>query len=1149
LELLKSKIMKKKFFLLFAVLLSMTLQAAAPWDGTTIAASYAGGTGTSGDPYQISTPEQLAYLSQSVTGGTNYFNNYFILTSDLDLNSKSWTPIGNSTSTNQFRGTFDGKSHVISNLNVNVATSNAGLFGVAQYAKIMNVGIVGTSTVTGAGSVGAIVGLVTGAGATAFSMSGCFSNASVSSGSGQNAGGIVGYFNNTTGTSALSSITNCYSTGNISGDSYVAGIVGRANGVAASLTISNSYATGTITARTGTNGIAKITVSGTGTITVTNCFYINGYLQTGATVKTAADMKLAAFVTSLNDIQSPAPWIADWTGGNINGGYPILKPFISMIPATVTAFTTTYGTASAAQSFSVSGSYLGANIVAYAPNSGTGYEVSSNGTNYATTATFTKSGSTGSASGTLYIRLKATATVSGTYNSLSTGITSAGSTSAYINTTATGNAVSAKALTITAGNQTVMYGTDPSAVTGAGTYTPTGFANSETASVVGGSASYSTTYTNSTAVGTAGVSITPIVTSLTAANYSFTPVAGTVTVATLPDAPTIGTATAGNTRVSVAFTAPANDGGSPILDYTVTPYVESTPGTPVTGSGSPIVVTGLSNGTAYTFSVTARNAVGSSVASSASNPVTPDAITNNIIVSSATDISTLTLTPVSDIVVSSNRLTIDQSIKVNSITAAPGAELSITAGTITATNGIKLQSSPSGTATLVDNYSTPTVVATVQQYLPQGRNWYVASPIESTTTPAAATSLIGGGLASSVSYYDETANGTVNAWINNYTGSLLRGIGYVAVSESGAGTNNVTVSGTLNSGDVPVTLTRTGTGGFEGYNLIGNPYPSYVNPMAALNALDVEKTIWYRTKGSTYKFETVNTLSGVGTDAALSGQTVTGYIPPMQAFWVRTNTNGQVLTFNNAMRNHANPVVGGTTINTTLLKAPKQVLNSIARLRINGTAGTDETVLYFNTAASNEFDNYDSRKKFESASAVTPEIFTQVGTEKLAINGLNAVEYETELPVGFVTKQAGDFSISLGELSNFETGTRLILKDNQQPTAEIELTPEKSYNFSTTSATNTAGRFSLLFRTATTITQVENAGKLNAQVYVNAARQITIVAHEKCNYTIYNTVGQKLNEGLTTSNRTALNIKLQNGIYVVRLIDNGKELTTRIIIK
>jgi hypothetical protein len=507
--------------------------AALPWDGT-IATSYAGGTGTSGNPYQISTPAELAFLSQSVNGGTQYFNNYFILTSDLDLNSQAWTPIG---STGTFRGTFDGKSHVISNLNVNLpTTTSVGLFGTVQYAKIKNVGIVGTSTVTGAGNVGGIVGQVTGAGATACNISGCFSNASVSSGSGSNAGGIVGYFYNTTGTTASSSITNCYSTGNISGvmtsgTNYVSGIVGRANGVAALLTISNSYATGTITATGGaTNfayGIAKITVSGTGTITVTNCFHISGTTQTGATAKTVADMQAAAFVTSLNASQSPAPWIADWTGGNsVNNGYPIIKPFISMIPATVTAFTTTYGTASAAQTFSVSGSYLGANIVAYAP---TGFEVSNDGTSYSTTATFPKSGTTNSASGTLFIHLKATATVSGTYTTQNIVIASSGATSAYI-TPATGTAVTAKALTITAGNQTVAYGTDPTTVTGAGTYTPTGFIPGEDATVISGTATYSTTYTNTTAVGTLGVTITPNVTGLTAANYSFVPVDGTITI-------------------------------------------------------------------------------------------------------------------------------------------------------------------------------------------------------------------------------------------------------------------------------------------------------------------------------------------------------------------------------------------------------------------------------------------------------------------------------------------------------------------------------------------------------------------------------------------------------------------------------------------
>jgi len=87
-----------------------------------------------------------------------------------------------------------------------------------------------------------------------------------------------------------------------------------------------------------------------------------------------------------------------------------------------------------------------------------------------------------------------------------------------------------------------------------------------------------------------------------------------------PDAPTIGTATEGNASASVTFTAPANVGGSAITSYTV---VSSPSGITGTGASSPITVSGLSNGTAYTFKVFATNSYGPSALSAASNSVTP----------------------------------------------------------------------------------------------------------------------------------------------------------------------------------------------------------------------------------------------------------------------------------------------------------------------------------------------------------------------------------------------------------------------------------------------------------------------------------------------------------------------------------------------
>jgi hypothetical protein len=92
--------------------------------------------------------------------------------------------------------------------------------------------------------------------------------------------------------------------------------------------------------------------------------------------------------------------------------------------------------------------------------------------------------------------------------------------------------------------------------------------------------------------------------------------------ATVPGAPTIGTATGGNAQAVVTFTAPASDGGSPITGYRVT---SSPGGITATGSSSPITITGLTNGTAYTFTVAAQNLVGYGAESAASNSVTPAA--------------------------------------------------------------------------------------------------------------------------------------------------------------------------------------------------------------------------------------------------------------------------------------------------------------------------------------------------------------------------------------------------------------------------------------------------------------------------------------------------------------------------------------------
>jgi outer membrane protein OmpA-like peptidoglycan-associated protein len=85
---------------------------------------------------------------------------------------------------------------------------------------------------------------------------------------------------------------------------------------------------------------------------------------------------------------------------------------------------------------------------------------------------------------------------------------------------------------------------------------------------------------------------------------------------TVPAAPTIGTITAGNAQLSVPFTAPSSTGGSTITDYKYSTD-NGTTWTSAVSRVSPIVITGLTNGTAYNVKLRAVNAAGDGTASTA----------------------------------------------------------------------------------------------------------------------------------------------------------------------------------------------------------------------------------------------------------------------------------------------------------------------------------------------------------------------------------------------------------------------------------------------------------------------------------------------------------------------------------------------------
>ncbi|TME94707.1 MAG: fibronectin type III domain-containing protein, partial [Chloroflexi bacterium] len=100
-----------------------------------------------------------------------------------------------------------------------------------------------------------------------------------------------------------------------------------------------------------------------------------------------------------------------------------------------------------------------------------------------------------------------------------------------------------------------------------------------------------------------------------------------------PSAPTSVSAVPDRYSADLAWSAPASDGGLPVIDYEMTPYLGGNPGSPTHVIGSPATnhgsVTALSSQHQYTFTVSASNGWATSPPSIQAGPVTPLPLTPN----------------------------------------------------------------------------------------------------------------------------------------------------------------------------------------------------------------------------------------------------------------------------------------------------------------------------------------------------------------------------------------------------------------------------------------------------------------------------------------------------------------------------------------
>ncbi len=227
----------------------------------------------SANTYTISDAGELAELAKLVNSGNDQKGNTFVLTQNIDLTGRNWTPIGKYAWRDElpFKGTFDGQEHTISGLTIKSEQSYLGLFGFSDYpATIKNITLLSPQIECGEKSwgVGALIGF------SYVTITDCYVKDGEIKGKESCVGGLIG-------TCWFGTITNCHAENmSISGTSAVGGLMGGCDGS----TVTNCHAECTVTATGGSCGglIGEGTTNGN--LTITACYAQGDVTGNGSSV-------------------------------------------------------------------------------------------------------------------------------------------------------------------------------------------------------------------------------------------------------------------------------------------------------------------------------------------------------------------------------------------------------------------------------------------------------------------------------------------------------------------------------------------------------------------------------------------------------------------------------------------------------------------------------------------------------------------------------------------------------------------------------------------------------------------------------------------------------------------------------------------------
>ncbi|MBC3846765.1 discoidin domain-containing protein [Winogradskyella echinorum] len=400
--------------------------------------------------------------------------------------------------------------------------------------------------------------------------------------------------------------------------------------------------------------------------------------------------------------------------------------------------------------------------------------------------------------------------------------------------------------------------------------------------------------------------------------------------------------------------------------------------------------------------------------------------------------------------------------------------------------------------------------------------------------------------------FDKTVDGYVN-YTNAQTDldnlNLVSGRGYRAATQAGT---NLTFAGSVPTTSIDVNILDTGAA-FPDWNLIGNPYPSYLDMDLFLNYVldantdpvttnlsileDISGIYGYLGNGTSNKW-------GIITLANASNQ----LMAPGQGFFVAANdayVNDYNIVFDPSMR-----AIG---VDDDFIAG--RSTNILTYLKLNlGTSNEDYTTeFYFNDNASKGLDRgYDGKILGNVAPnfAIYSHLVEDNNGLPIALQALNPLDLvNTVIPLGVNSNQGEQITFSISE-TTLPSNVEVYLEDNVTNT--ITLLNSGDYTITPSSNLNGTGRFYL--RVTSSILSVGQNELDYIQIYTTTSPKSLVLKGQlnaDCRVSLYDIQGRLvLNESinhLETSNTIDISM-IGSGVYFVKVFNDNQSKTQKIII-